>query len=450
MTIKDCFALAISAVFTSTSAASALVTVSNTADSGAGSLRQAIIDANTAPGADLIDFDIPSGSCSAAGVCSIVLLSDLPDITDEVLIDGTTQPRYGTAPSNVCATALDPSYMRIQVSAPHNALMLVLTSTGASMIRGLSLSGGYPISLRSAAAHHVACNHIGVNGPGDGGRTTSSRGITIENLGQGAIIGTNGDGVDDIGERNVFGRSTHGIYINGNQNNWIAGNYFGFGADGVTPIGHAGPAIYMRQGSSGNLVGTDGDGVSDDIERNIIGNNNVGVWIDSRSGDGDSNEVVGNWVGVDAAGEPAGNTNGIFITSGGTNHLVQDNYVGSSSGSGIRIGGATTLALLSDENCLVDNSIGFYHGGSEAVVFEGNWWGAGNGPSGLGSGSGDSVNEFSQGVVDYTPWLTSAPEACSVPEPSPQLLSAVAMGILASLHLASRRRRATPESEARV
>jgi hypothetical protein len=35
--------------------------VLNTADSGAGSLRQAILDANTAPGADTITFAIGSG-----------------------------------------------------------------------------------------------------------------------------------------------------------------------------------------------------------------------------------------------------------------------------------------------------------------------------------------------------------------------------------------------------
>src|SRR5262245_4245805 len=39
----------------------ATFTVVNTADSGAGSLRQAIIDANGSAGADIIDFNIGSG-----------------------------------------------------------------------------------------------------------------------------------------------------------------------------------------------------------------------------------------------------------------------------------------------------------------------------------------------------------------------------------------------------
>lgn len=60
-------------------------TVSNTDDEGAGSLRQAITDANNNPGADVIDF-------SVAG--TVNLLSGLPSITDALILDGTTAPGY--------------------------------------------------------------------------------------------------------------------------------------------------------------------------------------------------------------------------------------------------------------------------------------------------------------------------------------------------------------------
>ena len=40
-------------------AQAATFTVTNTSDSGAGSLRQAILDANANPGLDTIAFDIP-------------------------------------------------------------------------------------------------------------------------------------------------------------------------------------------------------------------------------------------------------------------------------------------------------------------------------------------------------------------------------------------------------
>ena len=61
--------------------------VTNTADSGAGSLRQAILDSNAATaGASVIDFAIPG-----QGVQTIAPLSALPPITHAVLIDGFSQ-----------------------------------------------------------------------------------------------------------------------------------------------------------------------------------------------------------------------------------------------------------------------------------------------------------------------------------------------------------------------
>src|SRR5262245_14650925 len=63
-------------------------TVTNTNDSGAGSLRQAIDDANANPGADTIAFNIPG----AGVVHTITPATDLPQITDSVTIDGYTQP----------------------------------------------------------------------------------------------------------------------------------------------------------------------------------------------------------------------------------------------------------------------------------------------------------------------------------------------------------------------
>ena len=63
--------------------------VANLNDSGAGSLRQAVIDANALAGADTISFTV-------AG--SIQLSSALPKIIGDVDIDGTTAPGYASAP----------------------------------------------------------------------------------------------------------------------------------------------------------------------------------------------------------------------------------------------------------------------------------------------------------------------------------------------------------------
>ena len=62
-----------------TPGSAATFTVTNTNDSGAGSLRQAILDANANPGLDTVSFSI---------VGTIALVTSLPTITDAVMIDG--------------------------------------------------------------------------------------------------------------------------------------------------------------------------------------------------------------------------------------------------------------------------------------------------------------------------------------------------------------------------
>ena len=80
--------------------------VNTTADSGAGSLRQAILDSDGAgPGPNTIDFGIGSG-----GAQTIFLMSALPDITVPVLIDGTSQTNYsGTPLIDIDGTSAGPS-----------------------------------------------------------------------------------------------------------------------------------------------------------------------------------------------------------------------------------------------------------------------------------------------------------------------------------------------------
>jgi hypothetical protein len=65
------------------------ILVNSTGDSGSGTLRQAVLDANAAAGADTITFSI-----LGSGPHTITLSSPLPPITDDLAIDGSTQPGY--------------------------------------------------------------------------------------------------------------------------------------------------------------------------------------------------------------------------------------------------------------------------------------------------------------------------------------------------------------------
>ena len=76
----------------------AVLTVTTTADSGAGSLRQAILDANdttTNPGQNTIHFNI-----ATSGSQTINLSSPLPFLANPsgILLDGTSEPGFTSTP----------------------------------------------------------------------------------------------------------------------------------------------------------------------------------------------------------------------------------------------------------------------------------------------------------------------------------------------------------------
>jgi hypothetical protein len=104
--------------------------------------------------------------------------------------------------------------------------------------------------------------------------------IEIGSYGDNVVIGTDGDGVNDADERNVFGGVTdaddHRIlewYGGTRTNNIVAGNYIGVGVDGKTVFTNGGPTMEVIEGFNSTTtvqVGSDFDGVSDDIEANHI------------------------------------------------------------------------------------------------------------------------------------------------------------------------------------
>ncbi len=103
---------------------------------------------------------------------------------------------------------------------------------------------------------------------------------TIENgrLTDDTVIGTNGDGVSDENERNIFAHAVYGydlLFYSSAQNLVVAGNYFGVGVDGTTvgPVPmSAVPELIWLPGDASLRLGSNGDGVSDAFEGNLIVN----------------------------------------------------------------------------------------------------------------------------------------------------------------------------------
>jgi hypothetical protein len=94
------------------------------------------------------------------------------------------------------------------------------------------------------------------------------------------VVGTDGDGVNDAEERNIFGGVTNAVdkrilefYGSPRTNIVIAGNYFGVGVDGVTRFTNSMKFINGFNSTTTARIGSDFDGVSDDLEANIISMN---------------------------------------------------------------------------------------------------------------------------------------------------------------------------------
>ena len=273
-------------------------TVTNTNDSGPGSLREAITNANRSPnGADpeRIVFDIPG-----LGPHTIRPLSPLPLITDPVVIDGTTQRGYLQTPM----VELDGSLAGPWVDG------LVITS-GGSTIRGLVINRFQRdgIFLTTHGGNVVEGCYVGTDLTGRVAAGNGWMGIEIANGSGGNRIGTNGDGVADEWERNVIsGNLMYGIQLagTGTDANVVAGNYIGVDATGRSGLGNGngydwGCGVVVFYGATANRIGTDGNGVADQAERNIISANSsqgLAIW-----GQGaDRNVVAGNLIGVGVTG----------------------------------------------------------------------------------------------------------------------------------------------------
>src|SRR5262249_53771570 len=146
-------------------------------------------------------------------------------------------------------------------------------------------------------------------------------GIDIATAGaDGNRICTNADATSDSLERNHIAGNTNGILRIVSSSNVIAGNYIGTDINGTSALGGVG--ISLEVSATNNLIGSNGDGVNDATERNLIsGNSSYGVQLTGSGTSG--NTVAGNWIGLKSDGATAlPNTGGlegatgVYINSG--------------------------------------------------------------------------------------------------------------------------------------
>jgi hypothetical protein len=169
----------------------------------------------------------------------------------------------------------------------------------------------------------IAGNYIGMNVSGMGPMPNTSDAVLLTNQAEGVRIGTNGDGINDLSDRNLLsGNGRAGVYMYGTntRNNVVAGNYIGTDVTGTLDLGNAGDGVRLEAGASNNTIGG-----SVAAARNVISGNSQGVQI---LGAGTNNNIVaGNYAGVDASGMAIlGNSGwGVIIGTGATNNRVGTN-----------------------------------------------------------------------------------------------------------------------------
>jgi hypothetical protein len=244
--------------------------VTNANSNGPGSLRDAIVNANATAGPDTITFSIPG-----PGVKLISLLDALPEITEQVVIDGTTQPGYAGTPLVEIDGAL----------AGNNSGLVI--KAGGSTVRGLAIVNfnATGIILSDCNNNLIQANHIGVDAAGSVKRPNRD-GISLSNSSNNVIGGTT------LAARNVIsGNLNNGVVANG-VGNVIQGNFIGTDVTGKVILGNSNGVVTGTAPSSpGNLIGGTAAGAG-----NLISGNTNGIL----GSHGDT--IQGNLIGTDITG----------------------------------------------------------------------------------------------------------------------------------------------------
>ena len=340
-------------------------TVTNTSDSGAGSLRQAILDANASSGADDVAFAIPGD-----GVQIILLSSPLPDIVDPLWIDGYTQP--GASPNSNPPGQGFNTVLKIEIQGPGIADSPCFTVAAgntdaiAMVIQGLAINRCSAAIVVTTGGDYafVRQNFIGTDASGSSiGPVSVNGGISVTSA-AGVLIAAN----------LVSGTSTDRIRLTSSHDSFVVGNLIGTNAAGDSFIPGTGADGISVSNSPDAMIG----GTTPDARNVVV----AGATRDGIAA-GSTTQVIGNFVGTDVTGtKPLGNatvgivvnganivrgnvvgacTTGLFVQNPvvGTFPIIQNNFIGTDA--------TATLDLGNRSNGIYVSGVGYaYIGGPEA------------------------------------------------------------------------------------
>jgi LPXTG-site transpeptidase (sortase) family protein len=301
---------------TVTPARAASFTVTNANDSGAGSLRQAILDANATGGT--IDFNADY---------TITLVSQLPDITSNITITGN-----GATKTIIRANVLEnvATYGVFHVVSGGS-----LTLDKLTVKNGKTAGGGGGVAVDSGATLTVTNSTISNNIAGTVGGGIANYGtLTVTNSTfSGNSTPFDGGGILNAGTLTV-------------TNSTFSGNT---AAEGGGIYNYSGTVMVTNSTFSGNTANTNGGGIYNYV-------NNTVTVTDSM--------LSGNTANTDGGGI-YNNTNGLLTV---TNSTLSNNIATNGSGGGIKSFGVIAVSNSTFSGNTSTWGGGIYYQGASGVV----------------------------------------------------------------------------------
>jgi hypothetical protein len=364
--------------------------VTNTNDSGPGSLRTAVYFAfdkstDAPPVPTTVTFHIPGVAGPnvnfSGGVFTIQTTHYMTAPGDGTTIYGTTQTTFtGDTNPNGPEIVLNGSVQALYETIGGTFGPCFILRQANCTVKGCVIQGydqqGIQIAnnaglLSVATGNLVSGCYIGTDKSGTASVPNTFPGIEIY-----AGANHNTIGGTTAAARNLISGSAHyGIYIHdaGSNNNLIEGNYIGLNAAGTGVLSNAFAGVAIRSGAQSNTIG----GTTTNARNVISGNKGEGIQVgDSGT---NSNVILGNYIGTNAAGSgaiPNGLTDpanhfyaaGIAIFAGAKNNVIGGTVAGSAN---VISGNAAGAVALSDTgtngNLVRGNLIGTNPAGTSAI-----------------------------------------------------------------------------------
>jgi len=325
-------------------------TVSNTADSGSGSLRAAILAANAAAGPHTISFSISN---------TISPLSALPTLTQPTTIQPSTigavtlSGASAGAGVNGLTLGANGCVVRSLIVKSFGGSGILVSSNG-NTIGGsgaqrnvISSNGGSGI-LVTGSSNMIVGNRIGTDNNGNLDNGNTGDGVTIQNAASNTVDSNIIGGNDGAGVA-ITGASSTG--------NVVKNNFIGLRGDATGTVANSVNGVTVS-GAGSNTIGTG----------NVIsGNGGVGVLISGGTG---ATDVIGNTIGTNIAGNAAmaNGSHGVEVDNSPNNRIGIDapsgtaNIISGNGGNGVYVHGASSAGTK-----VLGNTIGTRQDGQAAL-----------------------------------------------------------------------------------